>query len=291
MLKGVYTALVTPLDRDLMIDEEALRALVDAQIAGGVSGLVPMGTTGESPTVSHDENIRVIEIVADQARGRTEIIAGTGSNATAEAVRMTKLAAGVGATFTLQVAPYYNKPSQEGFYRHFSTIADETDLPMVVYNIPGRTGKNIENSTMLRIANHPQIVAVKEASGSLPQVMELAAAKPDSFVILSGDDNLTLPILALGGVGVVSVASNIAPRLMNQLVGSALDGDFATAREVHYRLLPLFRGIFLDTNPVPIKYAMSTRGMIQETYRLPLCSMDDELKKKLDAILREVDPS
>ena len=291
MFQGVYTALVTPFNQDLSVDEGALRSLVAAQIEAGVNGLVPMGTTGESPTVTHDENIRVIEIVADEADGRTEIIAGTGSNATAEAIRMTKLAAGVGATATLQVAPYYNKPSPEGFYRHFSAIADETELPMVVYNIPGRTGKNIENPTMLRLAAHPNIIAVKEASGSLPQVMDLAASKPDSFAIVSGDDNLTLPILSLGGVGVVSVASNVAPKLMIQLVQSALDGDFAAARVLHYRLLPLFRGIFLDTNPIPIKYAMSNLGMIEETYRLPLCSMEDDLKKRMDAILRDVKPS
>lgn len=290
MLRGVYTALLTPFNQDLSIDEGALRALVTAQIEAGVDGLVPMGTTGESPTVTHDENIRVIEIVAEEAAGRTEIIAGTGSNATAEAIRMTKLAAKVGATATLQVAPYYNKPSQEGFYRHFSTIADETELPMVVYNIPGRTGKNVENTTMLRLAQCPNIVAVKEASGSMPQVMDLAATKPESFAIVSGDDNLTLPILSLGGVGVVSVASNIAPKLMVQLVRTALDGDFVAARALHYRLLPLFRGVFLDTNPIPMKYAMASRGMLQETYRLPLCEMADELKRQMDDILREVAP-
>jgi 4-hydroxy-tetrahydrodipicolinate synthase len=250
-----------------------------------------MGTTGESPTVTHDENIAVIEIVAKQAAGKVEIIAGTGSNATAEAVRMTRLAARVGATATLQVAPYYNKPSQEGFYRHFSTIADETGLPMVVYNIPGRTAKNIENSTMLRLAQHPHIVGVKEASGSLPQVMDLVASRPDSFTILSGDDNLTLPLLAVGGNGVVSVASNIAPALMVELVRTGLKGDFQAAREIHYRLLPLFRALFFDTNPVPIKYALASRGNIEEVYRLPLCSMTDDLKKQADAVLKEVNPS
>ena len=290
MFRGVYTALVTPFNADGTIDEGALRNLVDAQVAAGVQGLVPMGTTGESPTVTHEENVRVIEVVADQAAGRLAVIAGTGSNSTAEAVRMTELAQQVGASATLQVTPYYNKPTQEGLYRHFTTIADSTDLPVMVYNIQGRTACNVENETMLRLAAHPGIVAVKEASGSMAQVMDLVSTRPSGFGLLSGDDNLTLPIMALGGEGVVSVAANIAPRLMGALVTAASEGRFDDARALHYRLLPLFRAVFLQTNPIPIKYALSARKMISETYRLPLCELEDRDKRKIDAVLDQVKP-
>jgi len=290
MLAGVYTALITPFQEDGSIDEEALRRLVNSQIDAGIQGIVPMGTTGESPTVTHEENIQVIRIVAEEAGGRTEIIAGTGSNSTAEAVRMTQLARDVGATATLQVTPYYNKPTQEGLYRHFTTIAEATELPMVVYNIPGRTARNVENATMLRLASHPRIVAVKEASGDMAQVMELVSLRPEGFDILSGDDNLTLPLLALGGEGVVSVASNIAPRMMVKLVGAARAGRMAEAREMHYKLLPLFKGVFLQTNPIPIKYALAARGVITESYRLPLCPLDADDKRTMDAILDQVRP-
>jgi len=290
MLAGVYTAMVTPFQSDGSIDEGALRALVDAQIDGGVQGLVPMGTTGESPTVTHEENIRVIEVVADQAAGRTSIIAGTGSNSTAEAVRMTRLAKDVGATGTLQVTPYYNKPTQEGLYRHFMTVAEATDLPMVVYNIPGRTARNVENETMLRLATHPNIVAVKEASGSMAQVMDIVSARPEGFSVLSGDDNLTLPLMSLGGEGVVSVASNIAPRLMVELVKAARADDFVAARAMHYRLLPLFKAVFLQTNPIPIKYALAAKGIVTEAYRLPLVPLDETDKRTVDAILDQVKP-
>jgi len=290
MLAGVYTALITPFQEDGSIDEEALRKLVDSQIEAGIQGIVPMGTTGESPTVTHEENIQVIRIVAEQAAGRTEIIAGTGSNSTAEAVRMTQLARDVGATATLQVTPYYTKPTQEGLYRHFTTIAEATELPMVVYNIPGRTARNVENATMLRLASHPRIVAVKEASGDMAQVMELVSLRPKGFDILSGDDNLTLPLVALGGEGVVSVASNIAPRMMVQLVTAAREGRMNEAREMHYKLLPLFKGVFLQTNPIPIKYALAAKGIVTESYRLPLCPLDADDKRTMDAILDQVRP-
>jgi len=290
MYRGVYTALVTPFNADESVDEAALRKLVDFQIEGGVQGLVPMGTTGESPTVTHDENIDVIRIVADQVAGRAEVIAGTGSNSTAEAVRMTKRAAEVGATATLQVTPYYNKPTQEGLYAHFSTIADATDLPMVVYNIPGRSACNIETDTLIRLAAHANIAAVKEASGSMAQVMDVCARRPAGFDLLSGDDNLILPILALGGSGVVSVASNIAPKLVGELVSAALAQDYQRARELHYRLLPLFQGIFLTTNPIPVKHMLAQLGMIKEVYRLPLTALDETAAEAIDAIVRTVDP-
>ena len=238
MFHGIYTALVTPFNDDESIDFGALAALVDRQIEAGVDGLVPMGSTGESATVTHDENIEVIEAVAERASGRVQIVAGTGSNATAEAVRMTKLAADVGATATLQVGPYYNRPTQEGLYRHFSTIADATELPIVVYNIPSRTASNIENDTMLRLAAHPNIRGVKESTGSMSQAMDLLWRKPETLDILAGDDFHTLPLVALGAAGTVSVAANLAPKMMRSYVHAALDGDYVGAREWHYRLLP-----------------------------------------------------
>ena len=289
MFSGTYTALITPFKGDESVDEDALRKLVDAQIDGGVDGLVPMGTTGESPTVSHEENLRVIEIVVDQAKGRVPVIAGTGSNSTAEAIQMTSRAKELGANASLQVAPYYNKPNQEGFYRHFTAIGDAVDLPMVVYNIPGRTGKNIETDTLMRLAEHPNIVAVKEASGSIPQMMEVAARKPKDFDLLSGDDNLAFPLVALGGGGVVSVASNAAPGLVSKMIKLALDGKLEKARSEHYRLMPLFKMVFFDTNPIPIKYAMSLLGYCEEVYRLPLCELEEQTKEKVKSVLTNLE--
>ena len=284
--KGVYTAIVTPFTKDKSVDEEALKQLVEMQIEAGIAGIVPMGTTGESPTLDHDEHIRVIEVVVEQADGRVPVIAGTGSNSTAEAVEMTKLAAEIGADATLQVAPYYNKPTPEGFYRHFAAIADATDLPIVVYNIESRTAKNIDNETMLRIAGLPTVAGVKESSGNMLQVTDLVARKPESLDILSGDDNLGLPIIALGGKGIVSVASNIAPAEMVKFVQAALDGDFETARAEHYRLLPLFQALFFETNPIPIKAALAEAGKIEEVYRLPMCPMSKQYRKALKDVLK-----
>ena len=274
-LKGVYTALVTPFNKDGSYDDGAMRDLVDFQIKEGISGLAPMGTTGESPTLNHDDHIMVIKKVVEQVNGKVPVIAGTGSNCTDEAIRLTKLAKDAGADVTLQVAPYYNKPSQEGFYRHFMAIADNVDMPVLVYNIPGRSGKNIENSTMLKLAKHPNIVAVKEASGDLNQMMDLIAAKPDDFEVLSGDDNLGTALIAMGGSGIVSVASNLIPGKMEEMCQAALAGDIEKARKIHYSLLPFFRAEFIDTNPVPIKYMMALKGMLKETYRLPLCPLSD----------------
>ena len=288
MFKGVYTAIVTPFNDDNKIDEQALRKLVDFQIAKGVQGIVPVGTTGESPTLDHEEHHRVIEIVIDQVKGRVPVIAGTGSNCTDEAIRLTEKAKKAGATASLQVAPYYNKPTQEGFYRHFTAVADSVDLPIIVYNIPGRSGKNIENSTMLELTKHKNIVAVKEASGNITQIMDLISKKPDDFTVLSGDDNLVFPILALGGMGVISVASNLVPDRMAEFVGSALEGNWTKARKMHYELLPLFRAIFIETNPIPIKAALAIKGMIRENYRLPMCRMSDEHRKALKAVLGDL---
>lgn len=288
-LRGVYTALVTPFNEDGSYDDGAMRDLVEFQIKKGISGLAPMGTTGESPTLNHEDHIKVIEDVVKQVNGRVPIIAGTGSNCTDEAIRLTKLAKGAGADVTLQVAPYYNKPSQEGFYRHFMAIADQVDMPVLVYNIPGRSGKNIENSTMLKLAQHPNIVAVKEASGNLNQMMDLIAAKPDSFEVLSGDDNLGMALIAMGGSGIVSVASNLIPAEMEEMCQAALAGDIKKARKLHYSLLPFFRAEFIDTNPVPIKYMMALKGMIKETYRLPMCPMSDEYKAVAKKVMQDMD--
>jgi 4-hydroxy-tetrahydrodipicolinate synthase len=247
--------------------------------------LVPVGTTGESPTLSVEETEEVIRIVVEQARGKVPVIAGTGSNSTEKAIHLTKAAKRIGATASLQVAPYYNKPTGEGFYRHFTAVAEAVDLPMIIYNIPGRTGKNIENSVMLRLAAHRNIVGVKEASGSITQMMELIADKPGEFDVLSGDDNLTFPLMALGGRGVISVASNLVPERMRDLTHAALDGEWERARGLHYQLLPLFKGIFIETNPIPIKAALAMKGAITESYRLPMCPLAEENRKKLKAVL------
>lgn len=284
---GVYTALITPFNKDGALDEQALRDLVDFQIDQGISGLVPMGTTGESPTTDHDEHVHVIEIVVDEVDGRVPVIAGTGSNSTAEAVEMTRYAAEIGADASLQVAPYYNKPTQEGFYRHFATIADSADIPLVIYNIPGRTGKNIENETMLRLAKLAHVRGVKEASGDMDQVMDLIREKPDTLSVLSGDDKLGFPMIMLGGTGIISVASNILPAEVTAMVEQALRGDIETARAAHYRLLPLFNGLFIETNPIPVKYALSLMGKAEESYRLPMCPMTRENKALFEAILKQ----
>jgi len=288
MFKGVFTALITPFTKDGKLDEQALRKLVDFQIDQGIDGLVPVGTTGESPTLSPEETEQVIRIVVEQTGGRVPVIAGTGSNCTDKAIHMTEKAKQIGATASLQVAPYYNKPTGEGFFRHFTAIADAVDLPMVVYNIPGRAGKNIENPVMLKLAQHKNIVAVKEASGNISQMMDLIAKKPKDFAVLSGDDNFTYPLMALGGKGVISVASNAVPDRMKDLTHTVLKGDWDRARKLHYELLPLFKAIFLETNPIPIKATMAMKGFVEEVYRLPMCPMSGENKKVLTEVLKQL---
>jgi 4-hydroxy-tetrahydrodipicolinate synthase len=287
-LEGVFTALVTPMTENGKLDEKALRRLVDFQIEGGVNGLVPVGTTGESPTLDAEECRRVIQVVVEQSRGRVPVIAGAGSNCTREAVEYARDAKQAGADATLQVAPYYNKPTSQGFLGHFRAVADAVDLPIVVYNIVGRTGKNIDNATMLQLAQHKNIVAVKEASGDIGQVMDLIATKPAGFSVLSGDDNLVFPIMALGGTGVISVASNLVPDKMARFVGMALKGDWDGARKAHYELLPLFKAIFIETNPIPIKAAMAMKGMMTETYRLPMCPLAPKNRESLQATLKSL---
>jgi 4-hydroxy-tetrahydrodipicolinate synthase len=287
-LEGVYTALVTPMTADGSLDEKALRALVDFQLAAGVDGLVPVGTTGESPTLSGEECKRVVSIVVEQAKGRVPVIAGAGSNATSEAIEYARDAKEAGADATLQVGPYYNKPTSQGFLGHFRAIADQVDLPLVVYNIAGRTGKNIDNATMLKLAQHKNICGVKEASGDFAQIMDLLAAKPAGFTLLSGDDNLVLPMMVLGVRGVISVASNLVPDRMVKYVHAALKGDWEAARVMHFELLPLFKAIFMETNPIPIKAAMAMKGMMTETYRLPMCPMDPKNRESLQSTLKSL---
>lgn len=288
MYKGVYTALVTPFSADGRIDFPRLRRLVGLQIEGGIDGLVPTGTTGESPTLDATETMDVIRCVIEEAKGRVPVIAGTGSNSTDKAIHLTAEAKAAGAAASLQVAPYYNKPTAEGFYRHFAAIADAVDLPMIVYNIPGRTGKNIENATMLKLAAHKNVAGVKEASGDFAQVMDLIARRPAGFCVLSGDDNLAFPMMALGGEGVISVASNVIPAGMKALVSAALRGDWTAAREQHYRWLPLFKALFLETNPIPVKAALAAKSLLEEHYRLPMCPMAKDNRDKLLSVLREI---
>jgi 4-hydroxy-tetrahydrodipicolinate synthase len=288
MFKGAITAIVTPFKEDESLDEEALRGLVKFQIENKIDGIVPCGTTGESPTLDHEEHHKVIEIVIDEVKGKVPVIAGTGSNSTAEAVNLTKKAADVGANASLQVCPYYNKPTQEGLFRHFSAIAKAVDIPIVVYNIKGRTGINMETATLARLAKeHSNIVAVKEASGDINQMKDVLNTLPKEFDVLSGDDKMTIPLMEAGGKGVISVASNIIPNKVHELTQYALNGDLKKAKEMHNKLLPLFDGLFIETNPLPIKAALAMKGMIKEVYRLPMCEMKLENKEKLKKILED----
>jgi 4-hydroxy-tetrahydrodipicolinate synthase len=269
-LVGCGTALATPFTTGGAIDERALRGLVDWQIDEGIDFLVPCGSTGEAATMTPAEHRRVVEITVEQVRGRVPVVAGAGSNDTVKAIDFSKQMKEAGATYLLHVSPMYNKPPQRGIVAHFRAIADAVDLPIVVYNVPGRTGSNIEAATTLELAAHPRIVSVKEASGSLPQISDVIGGKPAHFTVLSGDDELTLPILALGGDGLISVVSNVVPRLMTELVRLGRAGRMAEAREVHMRLLPWMRAAFVESNPLPVKAALAMMGKMQNVLRLPL---------------------
>ncbi len=285
---GAHTALVTPF-RDGVIDEAALTSLIEFQIQAGISGIIPVGTTGESPTLSHEEHRRVIEVAIAAANKRILVIAGTGSNATSEAVQLTIEAEKLGADAALLVAPYYNKPSAEGLYRHFKSVADAVSIPIVLYSIPGRCGIEIPVSVVARLAaDCPNIVAIKEAGGSVERVNQLRAALPTSFEILSGDDSLTLPFMAAGAVGVISVASNIIPSDVQNLVQSFLGGDTAKSLAIQQRYYPLFRDLFLEPNPVPIKTALAQKGVCAEDVRLPLCEMSSSNRDTLINTLQSV---
>jgi len=286
MIHGTYTALITPF-RQGRLDEQALLKLVEDQVAAGIDGLVPCGTTGESPTLSHDEHRQVVEQVIAHADGRVKVLAGTGSNATSEALELTRHAQQAGADMAMLVNPYYNKPTQEGLYRHFSTVADTVDIPVVLYNIPGRTGVLCEPATLARLAEHPNVVAVKEATGSLDNVSETAHLCGENLAIMSGDDSLTLPIMSVGGLGVVSVLSNLLPERVKALVGAASIGDFAAARQHHRELFPLFKAcLSLATNPITIKTAMALAGRDSGEMRLPLCEMAEDRRATLKDLLQ-----
>ena len=285
MFKGTYTAIVTPFNKDGSVDYGAFRALIDFQVRSGVDGIVPVGTTGECPTLSYEEHNRVIDTAIEAARGRILVIAGTGANSTAEALELTRHAMASGADGTLQVTPYYNKPSQEGLFRHFSAVAD-LGLPVVLYNVPTRTACEIAVDTVARLSAHPRIVAIKDSPGPAGVDRVSGILSRCRITVLSGDDSLTLPMMAVGAKGVVSVASNVAPRAVARMVRAALDGRQEEARKLHLKLYGLFRDLFIDTNPIPVKAALAMMGRIEEVYRLPLCPMAAALKDRLRKTLR-----
>ena len=287
MFEGVFTALVTPF-RDDKIDEPALRQLVENQITAGIAGLVPCGSTGESATLSVQEHHQVIDIVISAAAGRVPVMAGTGSNNTREAIGFTRYAKEAGATAALLLSPYYNKPTQQGLVEHFQAIANETQFPLMIYNIPGRTASNITPETLARLAENEFIVGVKEACGNLEQIAQVIALCPDDFDVLAGDDTLLLPILAIGGKGGIAVTSNVVPTAMLELHQSFRSGDAARARELHYQLLPLFNALFTETNPIPVKAALALMGVMQDDIRLPLTQLTQPNRDRLQAVMKEL---
>ena len=286
-LSGTITALVTPFARDGSVDYGALRALVEEQTAAGVEGICSVGTSGESPTLTHEEHHRVIEKTIEFAAGKCTIVAGTGANSTAEALSLTRAAIACGgADACLQVTPYYNKPNPEGLYRHFMSVAD-LGLPVILYNVPGRTGREIPLSVVKRLAAHPNVVAIKEAAGSVDRVSAVRDAAP-GLTVLSGDDSLALPMIAVGAAGVISVASNVVPREMGDMVRKALAGDFVGARALHEKYYRLFRDLFIDVNPVMVKEALAAMGKCERVFRLPLCETDDAKLAQLKGTMKEL---
>lgn len=286
MFKGTGTALVTPMNRDGSVNEEDLRRLVDFQEENGVDMLLPCGSTGEAATLTTEEHIRVIETVIDQSK-RAKVVAGAGSNCTREAVELTKKAADLGADGVLSISPYYVKPTQEGIYQHYKAIAEAADIPIIVYNVPGRTGSNITAETEIRLAGIPNIAGVKEASGNLDQVKRILDGRPSGFSVLSGDDSMTYDIMCAGGNGVFSVVSNFLPREMSQMVNYLLEEKKNEAKDIHDRLMPIFKGAFIESNPIPAKYIMSKLGFGANTPRLPLTPLSKESVAKLDEILAQ----
>ncbi|MFH1996381.1 MAG: 4-hydroxy-tetrahydrodipicolinate synthase [Candidatus Omnitrophota bacterium] len=286
MFKGSMVALVTPF-KDGALDEQAVRKLVDFQIAGGTSALVPCGTTGESATLSHQEHDTMVETVIDAAKKRIPVIAGSGSNNTAEAVRLTKHAKEAGADAALLISPYYNKPTQKGIYLHYKAIAEAVDIPLIIYNIASRTGINIEPDTFAALSKVKNIVGVKEASGNIDQMTWIVKKSVQRFFLISGDDALTLPVLSIGGTGVISVVANIVPKDVAAMVEHFSAGRIEEARALHYKLCGLVKSMFIETNPIPVKTAMGMMKMIDPELRLPLCSMEEENVKKLKTALEE----
>jgi 4-hydroxy-tetrahydrodipicolinate synthase len=286
MFTGTYTAIVTPFNRG-QVDESALKRLVEAQVRAGVDGIVPVGTTGESPTVNYEEHIQVIALAVKFARKRIKVLAGTGGNSTSEALYLTRHAEKAGADGSLQVAPYYNKPTQEGLFQHFSEVARNTRLPIVLYSIPGRCGVEIGVDTVKRLGQHcPNVIGIKEAGGNPDRVSQLRAALGPEFEILSGDDSLTLPFMAVGAQGVISVASNVIPRQVSQMVRAFATGSTAAALKLHQKYYPLFKNLFIETNPVPVKAALAMLGMVREEYRLPLVPMSPANREVLKATMK-----
>jgi 4-hydroxy-tetrahydrodipicolinate synthase len=287
-LKGCGTALVTPFQSNGSVDEKALASLVDWQIQEGIHFLVPCGTTGESPTLKHDEHLAVVDITVRTTSKRVPVIAGAGGNDTAKIISLIAELKKLGVDGILSVSPYYNKPTQEGIYQHFRALAESTDLPVIVYNVPGRTGSNILPETILRLAQIPNIAGVKEASGDISQIGEICTKAPARFRILSGDDSLTLPIIALGGHGIISVASNESPGMMSKFAAACLDGRWDDARDWNRKLYPLMKINFIESSPIPVKAALSMMGKIQEVYRLPLVKISDGARAKLSAVLSDL---
>ena len=282
---GCGTALVTPFTRDGAVDEAGVRRLARRQIDAGMHFLVPCGTTGESPTMSEEERLRVVAVVVEEAGGRVPVLAGAGGYDTREVIQTAQKMKRLGAAGILSVTPYYNKPTQEGLFQHYSAIAGEVGLPIIVYNVPGRTGCNVEVATLTRLSQVPNIAGVKEASGNVSQMCEICRAVPNDFVVLSGDDALTLPLMAIGGHGIISVIGNQAPREMSRMVELAESGDFAGARAIHRQLMPLMSANFVESNPIPVKAAMAAMGLLEETYRLPMVPPSDASRRRiLDAL-------
>jgi len=286
---GVGTALITPFTKAGDLDEPAVRRLARRQIDAGVHFLVPCGTTGENPTLTLDERVRIVEILAEESAGHVPVLAGAGGYNTKEIVHLADEMRRAGATGLLSVTPYYNKPTQEGLYRHFRTIAESTPLPIIVYNVPGRTGVNIEPATLVRLASIQNIVGVKEASGNIAQQCEVCHVVPREFIVLSGDDAITLPLMAIGGRGVISVVSNEIPAQMVQMVEAAERGDFLAARSIHDRILRLMQINFVESNPVPVKTAMAAMGLVEEVFRLPMCPPRSESREKILHVLNDLD--
>jgi 4-hydroxy-tetrahydrodipicolinate synthase len=285
MFEGTYTALVTPFQNG-EVDYDALAKLIERQVQGGVDGLVPCGSTGESATLSHDEHERVIAFTIEKARGRVKVIAGTGSNSTRESIRLTRFAKDHGASGALLIAPYYNKPTQDGIYAHYAAVAESGQLPLVLYNIPGRSAINIAPETTAKLSTLENIVAIKEASGSLDQVSRTVELCGSNLTVLAGDDSLTLPIMAVGGRGVIAVISNLWPEKLCSLVKSANAGDFATARKVHYEMMPVMRAMGLETNPIPVKAALALLGHVKDELRLPLTQLTESNREVLRGVLK-----
>ena len=287
-LRGCGTALVTPFHQDGSLDEQALKNLVSWQIESGIDFLVPCGTTGETPTLSHDEWLRVIDLTIEAAAGRVPIVAGATSNNTEDAIAKAKKVAARKIDAILTASPYYNKPTQEGQFQHFQAIARAVNKPLMLYNVPGRTGANIEPATLVRLAKIDNIIAVKEASGSMVQIAEVLNLVPDDFLVFSGDDALILPVISLGGVGIVSVASNVVPAELSKMTRAALNNDWSTARKLHRKYLPLVQALFIESNPMPVKAVLAMMGRIEESYRLPMVPVKAQSKERLRVVAEEV---